>query len=59
MEGATTAMETVTNALSQGISSIATDAMTAIGTVIPVALPIAGAILVVTIGIKVFRKVAK
>lgn len=52
-------METVTTALSSGISAIATDAMSAIGTIIPVALPIAGAILVVTIGIKVFRKVSK
>lgn len=51
-------MEAVTSALTSGISSIATDAMTAVGSVIPVALPIMGAVVVVGIGIKVFKKVA-
>lgn len=50
-------VSTVTTALTTGISSIANDAMSAIGSVIPVALPIMGAIVVVGIGIKVFRKV--
>ena len=47
----------VTTALTAGISSIANDAMSAIGSVIPLALPIVGAIVVVSVGIKVFRKV--
>lgn len=49
---------TVTGALTTGITTIAGDAMAAIAAVIPVALPIMGAIAVVGIGIKVFRKVA-
>lgn len=50
-------MEAVTTALTTGISSVATESMSAIGSVIPVALPILGAIAVVTIGIKVYKKV--
>lgn len=50
-------MEAVTTALTSGISTIAGDAMSAVGAVVPVALPIMGAIAVVGIGIKVFRKV--
>lgn len=48
---------TVTGALTTGISTIAADAMGAVGSVVPVALPIMGAIVVVGIGIKVFKKV--
>lgn len=51
-------MEAVTSALTAGISTIASDAMSAIGAVIPVALPIMGAITVVGIGIKIFKKVS-
>lgn len=49
---------TVTGALTTGISAIAGDAMSAIGSVVPAALPIMGAVVVVGIGIKVFKKVA-
>lgn len=48
---------TVTSALKTGITTIATDASTAIGDVIPVALPIMGAMVIVSVGIKVFKKV--
>lgn len=48
---------TVTSALTTGITTIAGDAMSAVGSVVPVALPIMGAIVVVGIGIKVFKKV--
>ena len=48
---------TVTGALTTGITTIAGDAMSAAGSVVPVALPIMGAIVVVGIGIKVFKKV--
>ena len=51
-------METVTAALKAGITSIATDATGAAADVIPVALPVMGIIVVVGIGIKVFKKVA-
>lgn len=49
---------TVTGALTTGITTIASDAMNAVGSVVPVALPIMGAVVVVGIGIKVFKKVA-
>lgn len=51
-------MDAVTKALTDGISSVAGDAMSAIGGVVPVALPIMGAIAVVGIGIRIFKKVA-
>lgn len=52
-------MEAVVTALKTAITSFAGDAMGAIGAIVPVALPIMGAIVVVGIGIKVFRKFAK
>ncbi len=52
-------MEAVTASLTTGISTVATDAMSAIAAIVPVALPVLGAILVVTIGIRVFKKVSK
>lgn len=48
----------VTTALTSGITTIAGDAMSAIASVVPVALPIMGAVVVVGIGIKVFKKVS-
>lgn len=51
------ALSTVTTALTSGVSTIATDAMGAIGAIIPVALPIMGAMVIVGIGLKVFNKV--
>lgn len=47
----------VITAMTDGITSIASDAMSGIGSILPVALPIMGAIVVVGIGIKVFKKV--
>lgn len=58
MEQAAT-MTTVITALTTGITSIAGDALNAIGSVLPVALPIAGAGIVVAIGLRVFKKVGK
>lgn len=51
-------MDSVVTGLTTGISDIATQAMSAIGAVLPVALPILGAVVVVGIGIKLFKKVA-
>ena len=53
------AMEGVTTALTTGITTIASSATDAIAKVLPVALPVMGAIVVVTIGIKVFKKFSK
>lgn len=50
-------MEGITTALTTGITTIGTDAMSAVAAVVPVALPIFGAIVVVSIGLKVFKKV--
>ena len=55
MEGAST----VLSALTEGVTAIAADAASAIGAIIPVALPIAGMIIVVTLGLKVFKKTTK
>lgn len=54
-----TAMESVTNALVTGVTTIASGATDAIAKVLPVALPVMGAIVVVTIGIRVFKKFTK
>lgn len=53
------AMEGVTTALTTGITTIASNATDAIAKVLPVALPVMGAIVVVTIGIRVFKKFTK
>ena len=50
-------MEAVTTGLTTGIASAATSMMSAIGDILPVALPVMGAIAVIGVGIKVFRKV--
>ena len=52
-------MATVVDALTESIGTFATSAMGAIGAIIPAVLPIMGAIVVVGIGIKVFRKFAR
>lgn len=52
-------MEAITTAVKTALSTVSTDAMSMIGDVLPGALTIVGAVLVVNIGIKVFRKVAK
>ena len=49
-------MAAITTALTTGFSSIATDALGAIGSIIPVVLPIAGAFVLVGIGYKVFKR---
>ena len=49
---------TVVSALSTAFTSIAADASSAIATVLPIALPIMGAIVVIGVGIRVFKRVA-
>ena len=50
---------TVTAALSTALTSIAGDMTGVIGAVLPIAAPVVGAVLVVTFGIKVFKKFTK
>lgn len=55
-ETATTAMDTIQSALTSGFTSMVGDVMTAIGNVLPVVLPIFGAMMVISIVIGLVRK---
>lgn len=50
---------TVTSALTAALSTTAGDMLEAVSAIVPVAVPVVGAILVVTLGIKVFKKFTK
>lgn len=50
-------MEAIGTSLVTGITEIATEAGGAIAKIVPVALPIVGMVLVVGIGLKVFKKI--
>ena len=50
---------TVITALTGALSTIAGDMTAAVGAVVPIALPVVGGILVVTLGIKAFKKFSK
>ena len=50
-------MDGVTTALTTSFTSVATALTGVIGDVRPIALPVVGAMIVVTIGIKIFKKV--
>lgn len=52
-------METVTNAMTTGLQTIADSMGTAIGNIIPVALPVMGMLAVVGVGIRIFHRIAK
>lgn len=58
MEPTVYAVGDVTTALTGAITTIASDAMGAITAILPVALPIVGAGVVVSIGLKVFKRVS-
>lgn len=49
----------VTAALTDALGTVSADMMGAISGVLPIALTILGAVLVVTIGIKVFKRFSK
>ena len=53
------AMDALTTALSTGFGNIADSAVSAIGTIAPTALPVLGAMVVIGLAIKAFRKVGK
>lgn len=52
-------MEAVTTALTGALTTVATGATSAIGDVLPIALPVMGAIVVIGIGVKVFKRFVK
>lgn len=56
-EGVVTTMETITTALTGQFTTVAKSLTDIIGDVLPIALPVVGAVLVVTLGIKIFKKV--
>ena len=52
-------MEALTTALTSGLGDVADGMLKAIGSVVPVALPVMGGVAVVTIGMRIFRRVGK
>lgn len=50
---------TIVSALSSAFTTAVSDIMSAIGTVLPIGLPVVGAFAVITLGIKIFKKVSK
>ena len=57
MEGAVTGMAGVTSALTTSFTEVASSLTGLIGDILPIALPVVGGILVVRIGIKIFKSV--
>lgn len=56
-EGTSGTISDVTTGMTTGLTTIASDCMSALGQIVPVALPVMGAIVVISLGIKIFRKV--
>lgn len=52
-----TGMEAITNAVKTALATVQSDATGLIGDVLPYALAVMGAVLVVSIGIRVFKRV--
>lgn len=52
-------MESVTTALKSSFTTIGDSLTGVIGDILPIALPVVGAVLVVTLGIGIFKKVTK
>lgn len=52
-------MEDITTALTTALGNISTNVMDTFGDVLPAALTIVGAVLVVTLGVRMFKKIAK
>ena len=48
----------ITTAVTSGLQTVSSQAVTMVGNVVPAALVVMGAVLVITIGIRVFRRVA-
>ena len=49
----------VTSALSTALNAVAGEATAAISAVLPIALPVMGAVIVIGIGVKVFKRFVK
>lgn len=53
-----TGISAITSALVSGLTTAGENVMTAISSVLPTALTIVGAVMVVTIGVRVFKMIA-
>lgn len=58
MEGGASAMSSITSAVTTALATVQTDALGLIASVLPYALAIVGAVIVVMVGIRVFKRVA-
>ena len=58
MEGSASNISAITTALVNGLTTAGENVMSAIASVLPTALTIVGAVLVVTIGVRVFKMIA-
>lgn len=56
-EGAVSGMEAITTAVKTALATVQSDATGLIGDVLPYALAVMGAVLVVTIGVRVFKRI--
>lgn len=59
MENATTAFGPITEALGNSMGSVKDGMLEAISTVMPYALVVGGAVLVITLGWKIFKRLSK
>ena len=50
-------VNTVVNAMTDGLSSAGSDILGAIGSIVPVALPVMIGVVVIGVGIKIYKKV--
>lgn len=57
--GTTSSNDALVNSLVSGFTSTTQDALSGIAKIAPVALPIIGAIVVVTLGIKIFKRISR
>lgn len=58
MEGSAN-MASIVTALSTAMGDVATQVLSAISAILPEAAPVLGAVLIIGIGIRVFKKIAK
>lgn len=56
MEGGTT-MASIVTALTTAMGDVATQALSAISGILPIAAPVLGGMLIIGVGIKVFKKI--
>ena len=53
------AMSTITSAMTTSFTSIVGDRMTTIGSILPIVLPVVGAVAVIFLGVRLFKRLAK